>query len=150
MLVTSFLNPREVCKGELESLYLQRWHVEVDLRHIKTTLGMEALSCKTPSMCEKEMWVHMLAYNLIRLLMAQAAVNAGVLPRQLSFKHTLQVWVAWSQQQFLSDAPEITIGLLRLIAEIRVGNRPGRVEPRLVKRRPKPFSRLQTSRQKAR
>jgi len=150
VLVTSFLNPREVCKGELESLYLQRWHVEVDLRHIKTTLGMEALSCKTPSMCEKEMWVHMLAYNLIRLLMAQAAVAAGVSPRQLSFKHTLQVWVAWSQQQFLSEVPEDTIGLLRVIAKIRVGNRPGRVEPRLVKRRPKPFSRLQTSRQKAR
>jgi hypothetical protein len=124
--------------------------VEVDLRHIKTTLGMEALSCKTPTMCEKELWVYMLAYNLIRLLMAQAAVHAGVLPRQLSFKHTLQVWSAWSQRQFLTAAPEDTAGLFRLIAQIRVGNRPGRVEPRLIKRRPKPFSRLQTTRDKAR
>jgi hypothetical protein len=150
VLVTSFLNPREVCKRELEGLFLQRWHVEVDLRHIKTTLGMEMLSCKTPSMCEKEVWVYMLAYNLIRLLMAQAAVTAGVLPRHLSFKHTLQVWVAWSQRQFFTGAPEDTAGLFRLIAQIRVGNRPGRIEPRLVKRRPKPFSRLQTTRQKAR
>jgi hypothetical protein len=101
-------------------------------------------------MCEKEVWVYMLAYNLIRLLMAQAAVHAGVLPRQLSFKHTLQVWIAWSQRQFLSAAREDTSDLFRLIAQIRVGNRPGRVEPRLVKRRPKPFSRLQTTRDKAR
>jgi hypothetical protein len=150
VLVTSLLNPCEVCKREIEELYLQRWHVEVDLRHIKTTLGMETLSCKTPLMCEKEVWVHRLAYNLIRLLMAQAAVDAGVLPRQLSFKHTLQVWIAWSQQQFLSDASKDTAGLFGLIAQIRVGNRPGRVEPRLVKRRPKPFSRLQTTRHEAR
>ena len=150
VLVTSFLHPREVCKGDLESLYLQRWHVEVDLRHIKTTLGMESLSCKAPEMCEKEAWIYMLAYNLIRLLMAQAAIQAGVLPRQLSFKHTLQVWVAWSQIQFVSDTPEDTTGLLGLIAQIRVGNRPGRVEPRHVKRRPKPFPRLQTTREKAR
>lgn len=150
VLVTSFVNPREVCKGELNGLFVQRWHVEVDLRHIKTTLGMESLSCKTPSMCEKEVWVYMLAYNLIRLLMAQAAVNAGVLPRELSFKHTLQVWMAWSQRQFLCDAPEDTAGLFSLIAQIHVGNRPGRVEPRLVKRRPKPFPRLQTTRREAR
>jgi len=150
VLVTSLLNPREVCKQELSRLFLQRWNVEVDLRHIKTTLGMEALSCKTPTMCEKEIWVYMLAYNLIRLLMAQAAVHAGLLPRQLSFKHTLQVWIAWSQRQFLSAAPEDTAGLFRLIAQVRVGNRPGRVEPRLIKRRPKPFSRLQTTRHKAR
>lgn len=150
VLVTSFLNPREVCKRELGKLFVQRWHVEVDLRHIKTTLGMETLNCKTPDMCEKELWIYMLAYNLIRLLMAQAATDAGVLPRQLSFKHTVQVWVAWSQRQFLSDASEDTTALFALIAQIRVGKRPGRIEPRLVKRRPKPFSRLQTSRRKAR
>lgn len=150
VLVTSLLNPREVCKRELGKLFLQRWNVELDLRNIKTTLGMERLSCKTPQMCEKELWVYMLAYNLIRLLMAEAAVQAGVLPRQLSFKHTVQVWVAWSQRQFLSDAPEDTAALFRLIAQVRVGNRPGRIEPRLVKRRPKPFPRLQTTRRRAR
>ncbi len=150
VLVTSFLNPREVCKRELGQLFLRRWHVELDLRNIKTTLGMERLSCKTPEMCEKEVWVYVLAYNLIRLLMAEAAVQAAVLPRQLSFKHTVQVWVAWSQRQFLSDIPEDTAALFRLIAHVRVGNRPGRMEPRLVKTRPKPFGRLQTTRRRAR
>ncbi len=150
VLVTSFLNPREVCKRELGQLFLRRWNVELDLRNIKTTLGMERLTCKTPAMCEKELWVYVLAYNLIRLLMAEAAAQAGVLPRQLSFKHTVQVWVAWSQRQFLSTAPEDTAALFRLIAQIRVGNRPGRMEPRLVKTRPKPFGRLQTTRRRAR
>lgn len=149
VLVTSFLKPRAVSKGALGELFLQRWNVEVDLRHIKTTLGMETLSCKTPDMCEKEMWVYMLAYNLIRLLMAQAADSAGVLPRQLSFKHTLQVWIGWSQRQFLCGAQEDTVALFGLIAQIRVGKRPGRIEPRLIKQRPKPFSRLQTTRQEA-
>lgn len=150
VLVTSFLNPREVCKREIGQLFLRRWNVELDLRNMKTTLGMDRLTCKTPEMCEKELWVYVLAYNLIRLLMAQAATQAAVLPRQLSFKHTVQVWVAWSQRQFLSDAPEDTAALFRLIAHIRVGNRPGRMEPRLIKTRPKPFGRLQTTRRRAR
>ena len=150
VLVTSFLNPREVCKREIGRLFLRRWNVELDLRNIKSTLGMERLTCRTPAMCEKEVWVYALAYNLIRMLMATAAERAGVLPRQLSFKHTVQVWVAWSQRQFLSTVPEDTIALFRLIAHIRVGNRPGRIEPRLVKTRPKPFGRLQTTRRRAR
>ncbi len=148
--VTTLLAPRKTAKAELEALFLQRWHVELDLRNIKTTLGMEALSCKSPAMCEKELWVYLLAYNLIRRLMAAAALQARVLPRQLSFKHTLQIWIAWSQRQFLSDAKEDTTTLFLLIAQIRVGERPGRVEPRAVKRRPKPYPRLNEPREKAR
>jgi len=150
VLVTSFLKPRAVSKRDLGKLFLQRWNAELDLRNIKETLGMGRLKCKTPAMCEKELGVYMVAYNLIRLLMAEAAVQAGVLPRQLSFKHTVQVWIAWSQRQFLSDAPEDTLALFRLIAHVRVGNRPGRIEPRAVKQRPKPFPRLQTTRSRAR
>jgi hypothetical protein len=150
VLVTTLLSPRKTAKADLGALFLQRWHVELDLRNIKTTLGMEALSCKSPEMCEKELWVYLLAYNLIRLLMAEAALQAGVLPRQLSFKHTLQIWIAWSQRQFLSGAKEDTATLFRLIAQIRVGERPGRVEPRAVKRRPKPYPRLNIPRWKAR
>lgn len=82
--------------------------------------------------------------------MAEAALQAGVLPRQLSFKHTLQIWVAWSRQQFLSNAQEDIETLFVLIAQIRVGNRPGRVEPRAVKRRPKPYPRLKKPRAEAR
>ena len=150
VLVSTLCSPRKTPKAELERLYWQRWHVELDLRNIKTTLGMEVLSCKTPPMCEKELWVYLLAYNLIRLLMAEAALHAGVLPRQLSFKHTLQIWVAWSRRQFLSGSGEDTATLFVLIAQIRVADRPGRVEPRAVKRRPKPYPRLDRPRQQAR
>ena len=77
VLVTTMLDARSVCKSELARLYGQRWHIELDLRNIKTTLGMEVLRCLTPQMVEKELWVSLLAYNLIRLLMAQAAHSAG-------------------------------------------------------------------------
>ena len=150
VLVSTFLKPRKVSKKALGELYLQRWHVELDLRNIKTTLGMEMLSCKSAEMCQKEMWVYLLAYNLIRLLMAGAASQAGVLPRQLSFKHTLQIWVAWSLQPFLMTSKEDTKTLFLLISGIRVGNRPGRIEPRAVKRRPKPYPRLQNPREEER
>jgi hypothetical protein len=99
---------------------------------------MEVLSCKTPVMAEKEIWVYLLAYNLIRLLMAQAALLADRLPRELSFKHTLQLWVAWSQQGIGIEDDGLTI-LFTLIAQQRVGNRQGRIEPRAVKRRPKQY-----------
>jgi len=150
VLVSTFLSPRRTPKAALEELYWQRWNVELDLRNIKTTLGMEALSCKTPPMCEKEFWAYLLAYNLIRLLMAEAALQADVLPRQLSFKHTLQIWTAWSQRQFLSESGEDTATLFALIAQVRVADRPGRAEPRAVKRRPKPYPRLDKPRREAR
>ena len=150
VLVTTFLNPRKTPKCELGGLFWQRWSVELDLRNIKTTLGMEHFSCKTPAMVEKEMRVYLLAYNLIRVLMAQAAHQAEVLPRQLSFKHTLQIWVAWSARQFLREAPEDTASLFILIAQIRVGDRPGRIEPRLIKRRPNRYTFLSVPRWKAR
>ncbi len=150
VLVTTLLAPGKASKNALGDLFLLRWNVELDLRNIKTTLGMEALSCKTADMCEKEMWVYMLAYNLIRLLMAEAALKAGISPRELSFKHTLQMWVTWNQRQFLSDKKEDTVGLFLLIAQIKVGKRPGRIEPRAVKKRPKPYPRLQKPRHEER
>ena len=116
-----------------------RWHAELDPRNIQTTLGMETLSCRTPTMAEKEIWVYLLAYNLIRLLMAQAAFLADMLPRQLSFKHTLQIWIAWRHNGAGGYDDDNVVGLFILIAQQKVGNRPGRIEPRAVKRRPKPF-----------
>ena len=91
-LVTTFLCPKQTAKEAIKRLYRDRWHVELDLRNIKTTLGMEILGCQTPDMAVKEIWVYLLAYNLIRLMMAQAALQSGLSPRQLSFKHTVQVW----------------------------------------------------------
>ena len=149
-MVTTFLCSKDTPKSALKVLYRSRWNVELDLRNIKTTLGMETLRCKTPEMAIKELWVYLLAYNLIRLLMAQAALLADQVPRQLSFKHTLQIWVAWQQRGGgTNDAVSIN-ALLILIAEPRVGLRPGRVEPRALKRRQKPFPLLTEPRQVAR
>jgi len=150
ILVTTFLCPKETPKAVIKALYRSRWNVELDLRNIKTTLGMERLSCKTPEMAVKELWVYLLGYNLIRLLMAQAALLADQIPRQLSFKHTLQIWIAWQQRGGGTHDAVAIYGLLVLIAQPRVGLRPGRVEPRAVKRRPKPFPLLTKARQAAR
>ncbi|CUS38649.1 conserved hypothetical protein [Candidatus Nitrospira nitrosa] len=138
-LVTTLLCPKATHKAALKALFRSRWHVELDLRSIKSTLGMEQLSCQTPAMALKEIWVHLLAYNLIRLLMAQAALHADARPRQLSFKHTLQLWIAWEQHSHGLNGDPMHDGLLVLIAQQRVGNRPGRIEPRAIKRRPKPY-----------
>jgi len=147
-LITTLLSEKEASKKDITEFYKQRWHVELDLRNIKTTLGMEILSCKTPEMNEKEMWVHFLAYNLIRLIMAEAALYSQIMPRQLSFKHTLQIWLSWSVQFSLGTKNIQT--LLVMVAQIRVGNRGGRIEPRAVKRRSKPYSLLMKPRDEAR
>lgn len=149
-LVTTLLCPRHTDKGALTSLYRSRWHVELDLRNIKTTLGMERLSCQTPAMAIKEIWVYLLAYNLIRLMMAQAALFAHRLPRELSFKHTVQIWIAWTQHANHIDHDDKLYGVFVLIAQQHVGERPGRIEPRALKRRPSPYPLLTKSRAIAR
>lgn len=95
ILVTTLLCPKATHKSALKALVQSRWQVELDLRHIKSTLGMERLSCQMPTMACKELWVYLLAYNLIRLLMVQAALHTGSQPRQLSFKPPLQRSIAW-------------------------------------------------------
>ena len=149
VLITTMLSPKAVNRAELHELYKKRWHIELDFRDIKTTLGMDALSCKTPEMIEKELWIYLLAYNLIRLLMNQSALLNDMTPRQLSFKHTLQIWIPWHQYGFAFSQENI-IQLMVLIACKEVGNRPGRVEPRAVKRRPKPMPLLTKKRAEAR
>lgn len=150
VLVSTMLDPSKAPKRELGKLYERRWNVELDFRNIKTTLGLEVLSCKSPPMCEKELWVYLLAYNLIRLLMAQAALQSGVHPRQMSFKHTVQLWSEWIALGLAGVATAHNEVLFRTIAQQRVGNRPGRLEPRARKRRPKPYPWLKVPRQKAR
>ena len=149
ILVTTLLEPKRVNKNSLAQLYLQRWHVELDLRHIKTTLGMDVLSCNTPDMVEKELWVYLLAYNVIRLLMAQGASTAGIHPREISFKHTAQLWTEWTARPSLNAEDHRQV-LFQHIARLKVGNRPGRIEPRARKRRPKPYPWLKVPRAEAR
>lgn len=149
VLVTTLLCATQAPKKAIGDLFTSRWNVELDLRNIKTTLGLERLHCKTPEMNEKEFWTCLLAYNLIRMLMAESAKQAEVFPRLLSFKHSLQLWLAWSHSRPDFDAESLCI-LYGLIAQRRVGNRPGRIEPRAIKRRPKPYPLLMKPRPLAR
>lgn len=149
ILLTTMTCPSTYPTPALKALYQCRWHVELDIRHIKETLGMNTLSCKSPDMAVKELWVYLLAYNLIRLMMAQSALLADIQPRTISFKHCLQIWLACREEWVRMDC-ETLDQLLRLIAQQRVGHRPGRVEPRAVKRRPKAFPLLMKPREQAR
>ena len=139
VLVTTLINERQTSKDNLGALYARRWDIELDLRQLETNTGRDVLNCLTPQMNEKQLWVHLLAYNVIRLLMAQATSNAGVDPRGLSFKHTVQLWTQWASRGM--SATKDSGRLFILIAQCRVGNRPGRLEPRMRMRmrRPKPY-----------
>jgi hypothetical protein len=152
-LVTTLINPKELSKHELHELYIQRWHIELDLRSIKSAMEMDVLRCKSPQMVAKEIAVHLLAYNLVRALMAKAAQGAGLLPRQLSFKGALHLINAF--QEALRRAPRARLSimqahLLGAIASLKLPQRPGRVEPRAIKRRPKEYPRLTRPRHVAR
>lgn len=150
IIVTTLCHPRQAPKRELQALYAKRWHIELDLRQIKTTLNMERLSCRTPDMNEKEMWVFLLAYNLIRWLMVESASIADVQPRRLSFKHTLQLWLAWRQMGGHYLDADSAHKMRIAVAQGQVPYRPGRIEPRAVKRRNKPFPLLMKPRPEAR
>lgn len=146
-LMTTLHCPKQIPKSALNELYRDRWHIELDLRNIKTTMGMDMLSCRTPTMIDKEIWVYLLAYNLIRMMMTQAALLADQLPRHLSFKHTVQLWLVWVHRGTGVHADNMFPDLYMLIAQQQVGYRQGRTEPRAVKRRPKPFPLLTIPRQ---
>jgi hypothetical protein len=140
-LVSTLLDDKEVDKRELVDLYGKRWQIELDFRAIKSVMQMDVLRCKSPDMVRKEIAVHLLAYNLVRTVMAQAACLAQLLPRQLSFKATLQVLNAFEES--LRSCPHARVAtrhaiVLGSIGQLVLPVRPHRVEPRAVKRRPKP------------
>lgn len=139
LLVTTLLDDQRYSAEELAAVYRARWNVELDFRSIKQTMQMDVLRCKSPSMIRKEIWMHLLAYNLIRKLMAESAAQAGIAPRDISFKGTLQTLVAFAAAGWSCPAQrnDLYAAILRAVATHRVNNRPNRVEPRAVKRRPK-------------
>lgn len=150
VLITTLLDVKRYSRPELRSLYLKRWNVELDLRAIKDVLDMEMLRSQSPEMLEKEVWAKLLAYNLIRLTMAEAALKHDRDPRKLSFTGAIQTINAFVPLMHNLDGERwqaMYDGLLRSIASLGVGNRPGRREPRVVKRRPKPFPRMHINRQ---
>ncbi len=145
-LVTTLTDAAQYTTEELADLYLRRWAIELFFRDIKTTMGMDVLRCRSPEMVEKEILMHFIAYNAIRLLMLDAANEAGQVPCRLSFKASIQALRQWEPLfSRARDAREQRrlLGTLRAsIAGFMVPHRPGRREPRCVKRRPKPFSLL--------
>jgi len=140
VVVTTLLDPRQVTREDLATLYRARWNNELDLRSIKCAMGMSELRCKAPEQARKEVWAHVLAYNLIRTVMAQAAATHNAVPRSISFTGALQTLAAFRPLLELratgaAERTRLYRDLLAAIATHRVGDRPDRYEPRLKKRR---------------
>ena len=152
-IVTTLTQPELYPKAQLSKAYHWRWDSELDLRSIKTFMQMDVLRCKSPEMVRKEIGMHLLAYNLIRTVMAESASEYNLQPREISFKGTLQAINAFRASVVLTPHTELPVfydDLLAMVAEHRVRNRPGRVEPRAVKRRPRSKKLLTVPRNAAR
>ena len=151
VIATTLTDARAYRAKELGGLFRERWHAELDLRSLKSVMHMDVLRTLSPEMVRKEVAAHLLAYNLIRGVMAEAARVGGIKPRRLSFKgslHTMREFEA----SHLYDPDRIERDLPRLVSLIgrkRVGDRPDRYEPRAVKRRPKPHPLLRMPRRRA-
>jgi hypothetical protein len=152
VVVTSLLDAEAFRRGELAGLYRARWHAELDLRSLKHSMRMDVLRCKTPEMVRKEIRGHLLVANLIRGVMAEAARRHGLRPRQLSFQGARQMMEGFRVELNRACAGQVA-GLVRVMLEalaaLRVGDRPDRYEPRVVKRRPKAYPRMQEPRREA-
>lgn len=147
--VATFMDSKKYHKKELARIYLLRWQIEISLDSIKTVLGMDMLSCKTPEMVRKEIGIHFLAYNFIRILIAQACQKYECIPREVSFKGALQLLNSFSPYFVIASESESKIffsTMLELIVKNKVGNRPNRIEPRALKQRKKAFMMLTRSR----
>jgi hypothetical protein len=154
LLVTTLTNAEAVSGADLAELYRRRWQAELYLRSLKTTLQMDVLRGKSPEMVRKEIWAHLLVYNLVRTVMAQAAAAAQLRPDEISFTGALQSINAFLPQMRAlatpADAQVLWEVLLWAVGEHRVGNRPDRYEPRAVKRRRKNYRHLKEPRMQAR
>jgi hypothetical protein len=139
-LITTLLDPLTYTKDQLIALYGRRWQVEVDLRRLKTTMNMEVLRTHTPERVRKEIYCHLLAYNLIRTLMWQTGQCYAIEPLHLSFKGTIrQVMHLAPYLALQPDSEKLQLMLIQLIAAQQVPQRPGRTEPRVLKRKHKRF-----------
>jgi len=144
-MLQRFLDSNKYNKKELAEIYKLRWHIEINIDSIKTVMNMDMLSCKTPEMVMKEIGVHFLAYNIIRILMAEACQKHSVNPRNISFKGTVQTlnsFIPFFIDSNKTRNTKLYNKMQSLIARNKIGNRPGRVEPRKIKQRRKPFKTL--------
>ena len=152
-LVTTLLDPKEYTRIDLAELYRLRWQAEIDLRHLKTTMQMEHLPSKTPEMVVKDFYVHLLAYNLIRTVQLEASNQHAVDPLSLSFCATIQHLSSFSSLLAHASAAQRLYEytqLIFLVSTEKLPFRPNRVEPRVVKRRPKAYPRLTKPRKQVR
>lgn len=142
-LVTTLLDPEEYSLQALAELYRRRWRLELCFRDLKTTMGMEQLRCQSPAMARKELLSYLIAHNLIRCLMAQAALRHQVELERVSFKGSVDAARHYSGAMAQARNPgtrrRLHDQLLQSLARDLVPERPGRREPRAVKRRPKPY-----------
>lgn len=153
VVVTTLTDATRYSREDVAELYHKRWLVELDIRAIKITLGMDVLRCKSPQMVRREVAACLLAYNLTRQSMLQSAQAAGLSPRQQSVTAAMQkIASSWIVTVTIDDDKVTTLinTHLEQLAGHRVGHRPNRVEPRAVKRRPKPHKLLTQPRQQAR
>jgi hypothetical protein len=154
VLVTTLTDADAYAASDIAELYRRRWQAELHLRSLKQNLQMDILRGKTPAIVRKEIWAHLLLYNIVRTVMAQAAALAQVRPDEVSFTGALQTLNAFLPElralQTPEDAQVLWEVLLWAIGEHRVGNRPNRYEPRAVKRRRKKYPKLAVPRQEAR
>jgi len=148
IVVSTLLDADAVTASDLAELYRARWNAELDLRSLKQTMQMDILRCKTPELVRKEIWTHILAYNLIRTIIAQAAVKHCLEPRDISFKGAVQTLEAF-QPLIAAQGDRNAEHRLRLyqqlldaVATHRVADRPDRFEPRQRKRRQKKYDRM--------
>lgn len=141
VVVTTLLDPRQTTQEDLATLYRARWNNELDLRSIKSTMQMGALRCKTPELVRKEVWTHVLAYNLIRTNIAQAASRHDIQPRSISFKGAIQTLeafqplIAFRGERSAVHRMALYQQLLDAVATHQVADRPDRFEPRVKKQR---------------
>lgn len=151
-IITTLLDQDLYPKDEIVELYLKRWDVELFFRDIKTTMGFDILRCKSPEMIRKEILMYFIAYNCIRRMMLQAAETIDTNVRSISFKGSLQTirnWEPWVSARNLSkrERQEMLADLSLIVAHCKIFERPGRSDPRCLKRRPKPYQLLTKSRQ---
>lgn len=139
-VITTLTDAGEYTKEDIAELYGFRWNSELDIRSIKSNLNLGHVRCKSPDMVHSEVWTTILAYNLIRITAAGAALLHDKQPRQISFTSTCQyVLASWMQlssgQVSLTTLDCYLLTMLKQIAHCEVANRPGRLEPRVLKRR---------------
>jgi hypothetical protein len=152
ILATTLLDASLYSVVDLAELYLRRWQVELDIRSLKTHMQMEHLRCKSPSMVRKEIYAHMIAYNLIRDLIVYTAIRYDTSPKHLSHKGAVQALGAFAEKLH-ADSDRIDAleaALYESIFEHPIGDRSPRVHPREIKRRPKQYKLMNRPRHAAR